>query len=283
MSKNRITIPSLLERKKTGRKITALTCYDYTMARLLDDTDLDVVLVGDSLGMVSLGYDTTLPVTMDEMIHHTRAVRRGITHALVVGDMPFMSYQVSNEETIRNAGRFIQEGGAEAIKMEGGGRIIDRVQAVVNAGISVMGHIGLTPQSVHQFGGYRVQGKGAYDSRQIKRDAVLLQKAGVFSIVLEGMPAELAAEITAEVEVPTIGIGAGAECDGQILVTQDMLGMNQDLSPKFVKRFAEVGQIIQKAATDYVKEVREGSFPDLDHSYTLKREPLRKVGDNDLS
>jgi len=283
MNKDRITIPSILERKKTRRKITALTCYDYTMARLLDDTDLDVVLVGDSLGMVALGYDTTLPVTLDEMIHHTRAVRRGITRALLVGDMPFMSYQVSNEETIRNAGRFIQEGGAEAVKMEGGNRILDRVQAVVNAGISVMGHIGLTPQSVHQFGGYRVQGKGAYDSRQIKRDAVLLQKAGVFAIVLEGMPAELAAEITAEVDVPTIGIGAGVECDGQILVTHDLLGMNQDLSPKFVKRFAEVGQAIRAAVMDYEREVREGAFPDLDHSYTLKREPLRKVSDSGLS
>ena len=281
MNQNRITIPSILERKKTRRKITALTCYDYTLARLLDELDIDLVLVGDSLGMVFLGYDTTLPVTMDEMIHHTRAVRRGITRALLVGDMPFMSYHVSNEETIRNAGRFIQEGGAEAVKMEGGNRILDRVRAVIHAGISVMGHIGLTPQSVHQFGGYRVQGKNAYDSRQIKRDAVRLQKAGVFSIVLEGIPAELAAEITAEVNVPTIGIGAGAECDGQILVTQDMLGMNQDLSPKFVKRYAELGQSIQSAAADYAREVRDGAFPDLDHSYTLKREPLRKVSDND--
>ena len=283
MNKDRITIPSILERKKTRRKITALTCYDYTLARLLDEMDIDLVLVGDSLGMVSLGYDTTLPVTMDEMIHHTRAVRRGITRALLVGDMPFMSYQVSDEETIRNAGRFIQEGGAEAVKMEGGSRILDRVRAVIHAGISVMGHIGLTPQSVHQFGGYRVQGKNAHDSRQIKRDAVQLQKAGVFSIVLEGIPAELAAEITAEVNVPTLGIGAGVECDGQILVTQDMLGMNQDFSPKFVKRYAELGQSIRSAAADYAREVRDGTFPDLDHSYTLKREPLRKVSDNDLS
>ena len=177
----------------------------------------------------------------------------------------------------------VREGGAEAVKMEGGGRILDRVRAVVHAGISVVGHIGLTPQSVHQFGGYRVQGKSAYDSRQIKRDAVQLQKAGVFAIVLEGMPAELAAEITHEIDVPTIGIGAGAECDGQILVTQDMLGMNRDLSPKFVKRYAELGQAIQSAVADYTREVRDGTFPDLDHSYTLKREPLRKVGDNDLS
>lgn len=283
MNAKRMTIPALLERKKTGRKITALTAYDYTMARLLDASDLDVVLVGDSLGMVALGYDTTLPVTMDEMIHHTRAVRRGITHALVVGDMPFMSYHVSDAETIQNAGRFVQEGGAEAVKIEGGARQADRIRAVVDAGISVMGHIGLTPQSIHQFGGYRVQGKNYYDSRQIKKDAVALQKAGVFAIVLEAIPSELAAEITAEVDVPTIGIGAGRDCDGQILVINDLVGLNQDFSPKFVKRYAELGGAVQKAVDAYIGEVRQGAFPGPEHAYDLKRNPLREAGGQEAS
>lgn len=283
MNAKRMTIPALAERKKTGRKITALTAYDYTMARLLDASELDVVLVGDSLGMVSLGYDTTLPVTMDEMIHHTRAVRRGITHALVVGDMPFMSYHVSDAETIRNAGRFIQEGGAEAVKIEGGARLAGRIRAVVDAGISVMGHIGLTPQSIHQFGGYRVQGKSYYDSRQIKKDAVALQKAGVFAIVLEAIPSELAAEITSEVDVPTIGIGAGKACDGQILVINDLLGLNQDFTPKFVKHYAELGVAVQKAVDEYIGEVQSGAFPGPEHAYGLKRKPLREAGNQGLS
>jgi len=283
MNAKRMTIPALLERKKTGRKITALTAYDYTMARLLDASDLDVVLVGDSLGMVALGYDTTLPVTMDEMIHHTRAVRRGITHALVVGDMPFMSYHVSDAETIQNAGRFVQEGGAEAVKIEGGARQADRIRIVVDAGISVMGHIGLTPQSIHQFGGYRVQGKNYYDSRQIKKDAVALQKAGVFAIVLEAIPSELAAEITAEVDVPTIGIGAGSACDGQILVINDLVGLNQDFSPKFVKRYAELGGAVQKAVDAYIGEVRQGAFPGPEHAYDLKRNALREAGGQEAS
>ncbi|MEE8127479.1 MAG: 3-methyl-2-oxobutanoate hydroxymethyltransferase, partial [Nitrospinaceae bacterium] len=218
MDRKRVTIPQLMEWKKTQRKISALTAYDYTFARLLDESGIDVILVGDSAGMVSMGYENTLPVTMDEMIFHTRGVRRGVHTALLVGDMPFMSYHVSDADTIQNAGRFIQEGGAEAVKMEGGSRILDKVRAVVQAGISVMGHVGLTPQSVHQFGGYRVQGKNYLDARQIKKDALDLQKAGVFALVLEGIPMELAAEITSGLEIPTIGIGAGFHCDGQILV-----------------------------------------------------------------
>ncbi|MCF8721022.1 3-methyl-2-oxobutanoate hydroxymethyltransferase [Nitrospina gracilis] len=283
MNTQRMTLPVLMERKKTGRKITAVTAYDYSMARLLDGVDIDLVLVGDSVGMVSLGYDTTLPVTMDEMIHHTRAVRRGVGRALVVGDMPFMSYHVSDEETIRNAGRFIQEGGAEAVKLEGGVKFADRVRAVVDAGISVMGHIGLTPQSIHQFGGYRVQGKNYYDSRQIKKDALALQKAGVFAIVLEAIPAELAAEITSEIDIPTIGIGAGRDCDGQILVLNDLLGLNQDFTPKFVKRFAELGEAVQSALRSYVDEVQTGTFPTAEHTYNLKRKPLREAGNQGSS
>ena len=278
MDQKRVTIPQLTEWKKNQRKIIALTAYDYTFARLLDESGIDVILVGDSAGMVAMGYENTLPVTMDEMIHHTRGVRRGVQHALLVGDMPFMSYHISTEDTIRNAGRFIQEGGAEAVKMEGGSRVFDKISAVVQAGISVMGHVGLTPQSVHQFGGYRVQGKNYLDARQIKKDALDLQKAGVFSLVLEGIPMELAAEITAELEIPTIGIGAGPHCDGQILVTQDMLGMNLDFAPKFVKKYAELGTAVRSAVQDYVDEVQSGAFPDEAHSYHLKKKKLRSVG-----
>ncbi len=278
MDRKRVTIPQLTEWKKTQRKIIALTAYDYTFARLLDESGIDVILVGDSAGMVAMGYENTLPVTMDEMIHHTRGVRRGVQHALLVGDMPFMSYHTSAEDTIRNAGRFIQEGGAEAVKMEGGSRVFDKISAVVQAGISVMGHVGLTPQSVHQFGGYRVQGKNYLDARQIKKDALDLQKAGVFSLVLEGIPMELAAEITAELEIPTIGIGAGPHCDGQILVTQDMLGLNLDFAPKFVKKYAELGTAVRSAVQDYVDEVQSSAFPDEAHSYHLKKKKLRSVG-----
>ena len=278
MDQKRVTIPQLTEWKKNQRKIIALTAYDYTFARLLDESGIDVILVGDSAGMVAMGYENTLPVTMDEMIHHTRGVRRGVQQALLVGDMPFMSYHTSAEDTIRNAGRFIQEGGAEAVKMEGGSRVFDKISAVVQAGISVMGHVGLTPQSVHQFGGYRVQGKNYLDARQIKKDGLDLQKAGVFSLVLEGIPMELAAEITAELEIPTIGIGAGPHCDGQILVTQDMLGMNLDFAPKFVKKYAELGTAVRSAVQDYVDEVQSGAFPDEAHSYHLKKKKLRSVG-----
>ena len=276
MDQKRVTIPQLTEWKKNQRKIIALTAYDYTFARLLDESGIDVILVGDSAGMVAMGYENTLPVTMDEMIHHTRGVRRGVQQALLVGDMPFMSYHTSAEDTIRNAGRFIQEGGAEAVKMEGGSRVLDKISAVIQAGISVMGHVGLTPQSVHQFGGYRVQGKNYLDARQIKKDALDLQKAGVFSLVLEGIPMELAAEITAELEIPTIGIGAGPHCDGQILVTQDMLGMNLDFAPKFIKKYGELGTAIRSAVQDYVDEVQSGGFPDEAHSYHLKKEKLRR-------
>lgn len=256
-----------------------MTAYDYSMARLIDEAGIDIILVGDSLGMVALGHENTLAVTMDEMIHHTRAVKRGVRHALLVGDMPFMSYHKSNEEAVANAGRFIKEGAAEAVKIEGGVRSVERVRAIVQAGISVMGHIGLTPQSLHQFGGYRIQGKSHQDRRQIKKDALELQKAGVFSIVIEGVITELAAEITQALDIPTIGIGAGPHCDGQILVSADMLGLNPDFVPKFVKKYADAGSIMNTAITAFIGEIQSGIFPAEEHSYHDKREPLRKVAE----
>ncbi|MFQ5672128.1 MAG: 3-methyl-2-oxobutanoate hydroxymethyltransferase [Nitrospinales bacterium] len=276
MNTKKITIPAIAERKKAGKKITALTAYDYCFAGILDAAGIDMILVGDSVGMVSLGYDSTLPVTMEDMLHHTRAVRRGVHNALLVGDMPFMSYQVSNEKAVANAGRFIQEGGTEAVKMEGGVRMVERIRAVTQAGISVMGHIGLTPQSVHQFGGYRVQGKNRLDARQIKQDARILQEAGVFALVLEGIPTELAAEITGSLSIPTIGIGAGLQCDGQILVLNDMLGLNPDFVPKYVKHFADLGRQAQTAVRDFIDSVRSRSFPGEEHSYHL-HPSLRRV------
>lgn len=274
-----VTAPEISGRKKSGKKITALTAYDYSFAKLLDATDLDIILVGDSLGMVSLGHENTLSVTMENMIDHTRAVKQGAQRALVVGDMPFMSYQVSVEQAVTNAGRLIQEGGASAIKLEGGARMADRVQAIVQAGIPVMGHIGLTPQSVHQFGGYKVQGKNYLDSRQIKQDACDLQNAGVFALVLEGIPGELAEEITTELKIPTIGIGAGAKCDGQILVLHDLLGLNQDFVPKFVKQYAQLADSLKNAVTEYIEDVRTETFPEQKHTYQSKQGKLKQVND----
>ena len=269
----------IMERKKSSKKIVALTAYDYSFSRLLDVTDLDIILVGDSLSMVSLGHDTTLPVTMEEMIIHTCAVSRGCHNALLVADMPFMSYQVSDEQAITNAGRFIQEAGAQAVKIEGGARMVDRIQAVIHADIPVMGHIGLTPQSINRLGGYRIQGKNYKDARHIKQDALKLQEAGVFSIVLEGIYGDLAAEITQAVRIPTIGIGAGVQCDGQILVLHDLLGLGINSTPKFVKQYANLGDETQKAVNTYIQEVRDGVFPDEQHSYKVKTHKLRSVSD----
>ena len=274
-----VTAPEILGRKNSGKKITALTAYDYSFAKLLDATDLDIILVGDSLGMVSLGHENTLAVTMENMIDHTRAVKQGAKRALIVGDMPFMSYQVSVEQAVTNAGRLIQEGGASAIKLEGGARMADRVQAIVQAGIPVMGHIGLTPQSVHQFGGYKVQGKNYLDSRQIKQDACDLQSAGIFALVLEGIPGELAEEITTELKIPTIGIGAGSKCDGQILVLHDLLGLNQDFVPKFVKQYAQLADSLKNAVTEYIQDVRTETFPAKEHTYHSKQGKLKQVND----
>lgn len=274
-----VTAPEISGRKKSGKKITALTAYDYSFAKLLDATDLDIILVGDSLGMVSLGHENTLAVTMENMIDHTRAVKQGTQRALVVGDMPFMSYQVSVEQAVTNAGRLIQEGGASAIKLEGGARMADRVQAIVQAGIPVMGHIGLTPQSVHQFGGYKVQGKSYLDSRQIKQDAFDLQSAGVFALILEGIPGELAEEITSELKIPTIGIGAGSKCDGQILVLHDLLGLNQDFVPKFVKQYAQLADTLKNAVAEYIQDVRSETFPRQEHTYHIQQAKLKQVND----
>jgi 3-methyl-2-oxobutanoate hydroxymethyltransferase len=274
-----VTVPEISGRKNSGKKITALTAYDYSFSKLLDSTEIDIILVGDSLGMVSLGHENTLAVTMENMIDHTRAVKRGAQRALVVGDMPFMSYQVSVEQAVTNAGRLIQEGGASAIKLEGGARMADRIQAIVHAGIPVMGHIGLTPQSVHQFGGYKVQGKNYLDARQIRQDATDLQNAGIFALVMEGIPGELAEEITAELKIPTIGIGAGNKCDGQILVLHDLLGLNQDFTPKFVKQYAQLADSLKNAVSDYIQEVRTGTFPGQEHTYRSKQANLKQIND----
>ncbi|PIR00961.1 MAG: 3-methyl-2-oxobutanoate hydroxymethyltransferase [Nitrospinae bacterium CG11_big_fil_rev_8_21_14_0_20_45_15] len=277
MKTKRATAPSIIARKNTGKKIVALTAYDYSFSRILDTTGIDILLVGDSLGMVCLGYENTLPVTMEDMIAHTRSVKRGNTQALLVSDLPFMSYQISVEQAVSNAGRLMQEGLADAVKLEGGTSEAEKVSAIVRAGIPVMGHIGLTPQSVHQMGGYSVQGKHYSAARKIKEDAKALQKAGAFSIVLEGIPGSLAEEITKEIKIPTIGIGAGPHCDGQILVLHDLLGMNLDFRPKFVKQYANLGEQIQSAVHDYISEVQSGAFPDTEHTYNQKETAIRKM------
>jgi 3-methyl-2-oxobutanoate hydroxymethyltransferase len=274
-----VTVPSITARKNSKKKITALTAYDFSFAKLLDNTEIDILLVGDSLGMVSQGHENTLSVTLEDVLYHTRSVKRGAHRALVVADMPFMSYQVSLEQAVTNAGRLIQEGHAAAVKLEGGERMADRVNAITQAGIPVMGHVGLTPQSVHQFGGYKIQGKTFHDSKQIKKDAKDLQKAGAFSLVLEGMPEELASEITQDLEIPTIGIGAGPKCDGQILVIHDLLGLNPDFSPKFVKHYAQLADVIQNAVSEYIGEVHSKAFPAPKHSYNLKKGSLKQVND----
>ena len=274
MNSSKKTVPMIMEQKNSGKKITALTAYDYSFAKLLDTTDLDIILVGDSLAMVAHGHDTTLPVTMEEMIMHTCAVRRGCHNPLLVADMPFMSYQASNEQAITNAGRFIKEAGAQAVKLEGGARMVPRIKALTNADIPVMGHIGLTPQSINRMGGYKIQGKDNKEAIEIKQDAYQLQEAGVFSIVLEGVYEGLAAEITQSIKVPTIGIGAGIKCDGQILVLNDMLGLG-NTTPKFVKQYTNLANETKKAINQFIEEVREEIFPNLDHSYTIKTQQVK--------
>ncbi len=272
-----VTVPAITARKNSGKKITALTAYDYSFAKLLDTTSIDILLVGDSLGMISQGHENTLSVTLEDVIYHTRSVRRGAHRALIVADMPFMSYQVSVEQAVTNAGRLIQQGRAAAIKLEGGARVANKVHAIVQAGIPVMGHVGLTPQSIHQFGGYKVQGKTFLDSKQVRQDAKDLQKAGAFSLVLEGIPQELATEITHDLKIPTIGIGAGSKCDGQILVIHDLIGLNPEFTPKFVKRYAELSDVIQNAVTEFIDEVNSEVFPGPEHTYNLKKVALKKV------
>lgn len=277
MERKKTTIPDILEKKRQGNKITMLTAYDYPTALLVDRAGIDMILVGDSVGMVVLGYETTVPVTMDEMIHHTKAAARGARFALVVGDMPFMSYNTSERDAIANAGRFIKEAGADAVKLEGGTGVQTVVQAIVRAGIPVMGHIGLTPQTIAQLGGFRVQGKTAEAAKKIIDDARVLEEAGVFSIVLEAIPAEIAGQITQNVSVPTIGIGAGIECDGQVLVYQDMIGLFDRFVPRFVKQYSQVGEIMLDSFRQFKEEVEKGIFPGEQHSFKIERKELEKI------
>ncbi len=277
MAEKKFTVQSFKSAKQKGERISMLTAYDYTTASLLDEAGVDCLLVGDSLGMVMLGYDNTLRVTMDDMIHHTRAVARGTRRALLIGDMPFLSYHVSVADAVRNAGRFIQEGGAQAVKLEGGPGVIDKIRAIIKAQIPVLGHLGLTPQSVNAFGGFKLQGKDIEAARQIIDDAQLLQDAGVFGIVLECIPDGVARLISERLEIPTIGIGAGAQCDGQVLVIQDLMGMFRKMRPKFVKTFADGGDITVAAVKSYIEELRSGAFPAPEHSFSIDENVLAKL------
>lgn len=264
----RVTVRDLLEMKRRGERIVALTAYDYLFARLVDEGGAEIVLVGDSVGQVVAGYGSTLPVTLDEMIYHARAVRRAVEHALIVVDMPFLTFQISPQETLRNAGRILKEAAAEAVKLEGGGEeAADHVRTLVHAGIPVMGHIGLTPQSVHALGGYRVQGREAQDAERLEADAMRLEDAGAFSVVLELVPARLAELITRALTIPTIGIGAGPHVDGQVLVLPDALGLNDSFRPKFLRTFASLAEEARKGIAAYVAAVREGSYPGAEHSF----------------
>ncbi|MBL8077879.1 MAG: 3-methyl-2-oxobutanoate hydroxymethyltransferase [Anaerolineales bacterium] len=263
--RKKVTTLTFRQKKERGEAITMLTAYDYPTALAMDKAGVDSILVGDSLAMVVLGYENTLPVTMDEMLHHARAVSRGAKSALLVGDMPFMSYQVSVEDAVRNAGRFLQQGGMDAVKLEGGRERVDAVRAIVSAGIPVMGHLGLTPQSVNQLGGFRAQGKTASAAKRLLEDARILDEAGVFSLVLESVPARLAEYISRQISIPTIGIGAGPGCDGQVLVTHDVLGLFERFTPKFVKQYANFHAEMNKAFMDYIDDVESKRFPAVEH------------------
>lgn len=277
--KDKVTIHTLKRFKQAGQKICMVTAYDATFARILDEAGADVLLVGDSLGMVIQGHDSTLPVTMEHMIYHSAMVRRGARRAHVVGDLPFMSYQVSPQEAVRNAGRLVSEGGVGSVKLEGGAEFADVISAITRASIPVMGHLGLTPQSVHKMGGYVVQGRDEDAARKILEDAIALEQAGCYSLVLEGVPLELARTITQRLSIPTIGIGAGRHCDGQVLVCYDLLGMNPDFKPKFVKRYANLHGTITESAGAFFSEVRAGTFPDEEHSFKSSKN-IRLVTSN---
>jgi len=266
----KVTINTLGRMKADGQRITMLTAYDATFARLFDTAGIDAILVGDSLGMVVQGHDSTLPVTVDEVVYHCRAVKRAVKRAHVVGDMPFMSYQASVDDAVRNAGRLVAEGGAEAVKLEGGAEFGEVVSRIARAGIPVMGHLGLTPQSVHRMGGYVVQGKDDEKARRILDDALALEDAGAYALVLEGIPVELSSEITRRLSIPTIGIGAGVACDGQVLVCYDLLGLNADFAPKFVKKYVDGAQVVGDATRGFIDEVRSGAFPTDAHSFHSK-------------
>ncbi|MDA8162307.1 MAG: 3-methyl-2-oxobutanoate hydroxymethyltransferase [Desulfobacteraceae bacterium] len=262
-----VTIPDLKKKAVTGEKIVMLTAYDYSFARFVDEADIDIILVGDSLGMTILGYDSTVSVTMDEMLHHAKAVRRGVKRAFIVADMPFLSYQVSEEDAVRNAGRFLKEAGCHGVKLEGGVDMAQVIKRVVKAGIPVMGHIGLTPQTVTALGGYKVQGKDAESAGRLVEDALAVEDAGAFAIVLECIPAGLAGLISQKLSIPTIGIGAGLDCDGQVLVVSDILGLFERFVPRFAKQYVNLAPQIRQAINDYAAEVREGRFPSAEHSF----------------
>lgn len=271
------TVVTLQNAKDNGKKITMLTAYDYSMAKLIDEAGINMILVGDSLGMVMLGYEDTLSVTMEDMIHHTRAVARGAKDAFVVADMPFMSYQTSVYDAVYNAGRLMKEGRAQAVKLEGGREVAEQIQAITKASIPVVGHLGLTPQSLNAFGGFKVQGKSEEAARKLLEDAKIIEEAGAVAIVLECVPAKLAELISKQVKVPIIGIGAGAGCDGQVLVYQDMLAMFGDFKPKFVKQFAPIGDLMKEAFAKYIEEVKTGAFPAQEHTFAISDEMLEKL------
>jgi 3-methyl-2-oxobutanoate hydroxymethyltransferase len=272
VQRKKVTTHTLLQKKQRGEPITMLTAYDYPTALAVDNAGIDAILVGDSLGMVVLGYENTLPVTMDDMLHHCRAAARGANYALLIGDLPFMSYQVSAEQAVRNAGRFLQEAGMDAVKLEGGRERLDAIRTIVTAGIPVQGHLGLTPQSVHQLGGFRAQGRTATAARRLLEDAMMLQEAGCFSLVIESVPARLAALVSQRLEIPTIGIGAGAGCDGQVLVTHDLLGLFDRFTPRFVKQYADLHGVIARALDAYRAEVEAQQFPAPEHTVEMPDE-----------
>ncbi|MDO8578537.1 MAG: 3-methyl-2-oxobutanoate hydroxymethyltransferase [Dehalococcoidales bacterium] len=274
----RITINQIREMKLKGEKITMLTAYDYVTAKIVDEAGIPLILVGDSLGMVVLGYESTIPVTMEEMLHHTKAVMRGTKNALVVGDMPFMTYHISVEDALSNAGRFIQEGGCQAVKLEGGVDVAEKVRRIVQCGIPVMGHIGLTPQSINQLSGHRIQGKSPEAAARLLQDARALEEAGAFAVVLETMPTALSALITQKLNIPTIGIGAGNGCNGQVQVINDILGSFTDFVPKHTKQYAKLTDVIRKAVGDYYAEVKDGSFPTEKQSFKMDESILTDLG-----
>lgn len=271
------TVLTALEQKANGDKITMLTAYDYSTAKLEDEAGVNMILVGDSLGMVMLGYEDTLSVTMEDMLHHTKAVARGAKNAMIVADMPFMSYQTSVYDAVKNAGRLIKEGRAQAVKLEGGAAVSAQIRAITDAQIPVMAHIGLTPQSINAFGGFRVQGKTLERAREIIEEAKIVEEAGAFAVVLECVPALLAEKITKELKIPTIGIGAGAGCDGQVLVYQDMLGMYGDFVPKFAKKFADAGEVIRNGFGGYIKAVKDGTFPSEEHTFKISPDVISEL------
>ncbi len=271
------TVVTIREAKERGEKVTMLTAYDYSMAKLIDEADINMILVGDSLGMVMLGYEDTLSVTMEDMIHHTRAVARGAKNALVVADMPFMSYQTSVYDAVCNAGRLMKEGRAQAVKLEGGREFADHIRAITNASIPVVAHLGLTPQSLNAFGGFKVQGKSEAAARKLLEDALIVEEAGAVAVVLECVPAKLAGLVTEKLHVPTIGIGAGPDCDGQVLVYQDMLAMFADFRPKFVKRFGEAGTLMKESFRKYSEEVKAGTFPAPEHTFKIDDDVIEKL------